>query len=86
MIETLAEKTCTPCRGGVPPLPHDEAQRLQVQGPNWELADDAHRIERTLRFRNFPESLAFVRKTARSPRPKAITPTSRSAGATQPSR
>ena len=50
MIETLAEKTCTPCRGGVPPLPHDEAQRLQVQAPNWELADDAHRIERTLRF------------------------------------
>ena len=62
MIETLAEKTCTPCRGGVPPLPHDEAQRLQVQAPNWELADDAHRIERTLRFRNFPEFLAFVQE------------------------
>ena len=60
MTETLAEKRCTPCRGGVPPLPRDEAQRLQVQTPNWELADDAHRIERTFRFRNFRESLAFV--------------------------
>jgi 4a-hydroxytetrahydrobiopterin dehydratase len=60
MTETLAEKTCTPCRGGIPPLTRDEAQRLQAQAPNWELADDAHRIERTFRFRNFRESLAFV--------------------------
>ena len=27
MTETLAEKTCTPCRGGIPPLTRDEAQR-----------------------------------------------------------
>lgn len=62
MTETLAEKRCTPCRGGVPPLTHDEAQRLRAQAPNWELADDAHRIERTFRFRNFRESLAFVQE------------------------
>ena len=62
MTETLAEKTCTPCRGGIPPLTRDEAQRLQAQAPNWELADDAHRIERTFRFRNFQESFAFVQK------------------------
>jgi 4a-hydroxytetrahydrobiopterin dehydratase len=43
MTETLAEKTCTPCRGGIPPLTRDEAQRFQAQAPNWELADDAHR-------------------------------------------
>ena len=40
MIATLAEKTCTPCRGGIPPLARDEAQRLQTQAPNWEFADD----------------------------------------------
>src|ERR1035437_7303963 len=60
MTETLAEKTCTPCRGGVPPLTRDEAQRFQAQAPDWELADDAHRIQRTFRFRNFREALAFV--------------------------
>jgi 4a-hydroxytetrahydrobiopterin dehydratase len=43
MTETLAEKTCTPCRGGVP-------------------RDEAHRIERTFRFRNFREALAFVQQ------------------------
>jgi 4a-hydroxytetrahydrobiopterin dehydratase len=29
MTETLAEKTCTPCRGGVAPLARDEALRFQ---------------------------------------------------------
>ena len=60
MSETLAEKTCTPCRGGIPPLTADEARRFQAQAPAWELRDDAHRIERTFRFRNFREALAFV--------------------------
>ena len=62
MTETLAEKTCTPCRGGVPPLARDEAQRFQAQAPDWELGDDAHRIQRTFRFRNFREALAFVQE------------------------
>lgn len=60
MSETLAEKICTPCRGGIPPLTRDEAQRFQAQTPNWELGDDTHRIQRTFRFRNFREALAFV--------------------------
>jgi hypothetical protein len=30
MTETLSEKTCTPCRGGVPPLGRDEALRFPV--------------------------------------------------------
>ncbi len=58
MTETLAEKTCTPCRGGVPPLARDEALRFQAQAPDWELRDEAHRIERTFRFHNFREALA----------------------------
>ena len=62
MTETLAEKTCTPCRGGIPPLARDEALRLQKQAPDWELRDDAHGIERTFRFRNFREALGFVQR------------------------
>ena len=45
MTEMLAEKKCTPCRGGIPPpLTRDEAQRFQAQAPNWELDNDAHHI------------------------------------------
>src|SRR5262245_41918929 len=61
MTETLAEKTCTPCRGGVPPLARDEALRFQKQAPDWELRDDAHRIERTFRYVHFTEVLVFLR-------------------------
>ena len=61
MAETLAEKKCTPCRGGTPPLTLEEAERFQSQTPNWELRDDGYRIERTFRFRNFHEALGFVR-------------------------
>jgi 4a-hydroxytetrahydrobiopterin dehydratase len=61
MTETLATKKCTPCRGGIPPLTHEEVERFQSQTPNWELRDDGHRIERIFRFRNFQEALGFVR-------------------------
>ena len=62
MTDVLAERTCTPCRGGIPPLTREDAERLQTQAPNWELRDDAHRIERTFRFQNFREALTFVRQ------------------------
>jgi 4a-hydroxytetrahydrobiopterin dehydratase len=60
MPDALAEKTCTPCRGGIPPLTQEEAERLRAQVPDWEMRDDAHRIERSFRFRNFREALTFV--------------------------
>ena len=62
MTETLVEKTCTPCRGDVPALTPEEAGRFHAQAPEWELLDDSHRIERTFRFGNFREALAFVQR------------------------
>ena len=62
MSEVLIEKTCTPCRGGVPPLAREEAERFHAQAPEWQLLDDAHRIERTFRLRNFREALSFVQQ------------------------
>ena len=60
MAEALAEKVCTPCRGGVPPLTAEEAARDLAQVPGWELLDDARLIRRTFRLKNFREALAFV--------------------------
>ena len=62
MMDNLAEKTCTPCRGGIPPLTQADAERLHVQAPDWELRDDAHRIERSFRFANFRKALSFVQR------------------------
>ncbi len=58
----LAEKTCVPCRGGVPGLPADEAKRLLAQTPGWTLEEDATRIRRTFRFRDFAAAMEFARK------------------------
>ena len=64
MASALAEKTCTPCRGGVPPLTPEEAEGYRAQAPDWSLMDDATRIERRFRFRDFREAFAFVARAA----------------------
>ena len=60
MAETLAQKVCTPCRGGIPPLAPEEAARCASQVPNWALKDGGVCIERAFRFGTFREALAFV--------------------------
>ena len=64
MAETLVDKTCTPCRGGVPPLTSEEAERFHAQTPDWTLLEDAHRIERTFRFRNYREAFSFIQQVS----------------------
>ena len=78
MTEMLAEKTCTPCRGGIPPLTRDQAQRLQAQAClTMPTASNAH-FDSAISGKRWP----LFRKSVNSPRPKAITPTSASAGVT----
>lgn len=61
-MSDLAQKTCVPCRGGVPPLSEGEAQHLRAQTPAWELRDGAKRIERSFKFADFRAALDFVNK------------------------
>ena len=64
MASTLAEKSCTPCRGGIPPLSRDTAEEYRRQAPDWALLDEATRIERTYRRKNFADAFAFVESAA----------------------
>ena len=64
MPTNLAEKNCTPCRGGIPPLSAEEAEAYRRQAPEWSLVDDATRLERTYRFRNFRDAFGFVEQAA----------------------
>jgi 4a-hydroxytetrahydrobiopterin dehydratase len=57
---TLAAKQCVPCRGGIPPLPREDAERLLMETPGWSLDNQATRIERAFRFPDFAQALAFV--------------------------
>src|SRR5215469_14304395 len=64
MTTALAEKNCTPCRGGVPPLTVSEAEALHAQAPDWTVLEEAKRIEHTFRFKNFREAFGFVERAA----------------------
>jgi 4a-hydroxytetrahydrobiopterin dehydratase len=59
-MDRLTEKSCVPCKGGVPPLKEAEAQGLLEQTQGWALLDQGKRLERSFKFRNFREALEFV--------------------------
>ena len=68
MIDTLVAKTCTPCRGGVPPLTPQEAEHLHLHVPQWEVRDEVRRIERTFRIPNFRCARSTSSRTRRGRR------------------
>ncbi len=59
----LADGVCVPCRGGVPPLPREEAEALLARlGPNgWRLVE-GHHLEKEFGFPDFVSALAFVNR------------------------
>jgi 4a-hydroxytetrahydrobiopterin dehydratase len=61
MAEALADKTCVPCRGGVPPLQGEELQSFLKQVPGWEVANE-HHLHREFRFPDFKQALDFVNR------------------------
>ncbi|HOM13283.1 MAG TPA: 4a-hydroxytetrahydrobiopterin dehydratase [Rubrivivax sp.] len=64
MSTSLADQSCVPCRGGVPPMPPQRANELlrELDG-GWRLNADAH-LEREYRFEDFKQAMAFANKVA----------------------
>ncbi len=60
----LSEKSCIPCRGGIPPLTTDEIRPLAAEVPEWNVVED-HHIERTFEFPDFARALEFVQRVGR---------------------
>ena len=64
-MSTLAERSCVPCRGGVPPLSAEQCAPLLAQlEPAWKIverSDPKHAtiqlLARTYRFENFAAAL-----------------------------
>lgn len=63
-MEGLAEKSCVPCRGGIPPLTEDAARKLVSGTPGWSLAEKGTRLQRRFEFRDFVEAMKFVNRVA----------------------
>lgn len=61
---SLADQRCIPCLGGTPPIELDRAEMLlqELQG-GWQLNAEGH-LERTYKFKNFRQAMAFANKVA----------------------
>ncbi len=59
---TLKNKTCEPCRGGVPPLTLDAAQAMLANVPAWVLNASGTRLSRRFEFTDFATAQAFAVK------------------------
>jgi 4a-hydroxytetrahydrobiopterin dehydratase len=58
----LAEKECVPCKGGVPPLGHEEIVTLQKElQPEWRVVEDRY-LDRVYAFPDFRTALDFVNR------------------------
>jgi 4a-hydroxytetrahydrobiopterin dehydratase len=60
-MSSLAEKTCVPCRGGVPPLRGEALQTLARQVEGWTVVNE-HHLSKNFKFPDFRAALAFVNK------------------------
>lgn len=63
-MSELAETKCTACRGDEPTLTDAEIAELHPQVPEWQVLErqGVKRLERTFRFDNFAQALAFTNR------------------------
>jgi len=57
----LTKQQCVPCEGGMEPLKGKEFSQYLDQVKEWEVVEDK-KLQRTFKFKNFKEALAFVNK------------------------
>jgi 4a-hydroxytetrahydrobiopterin dehydratase len=61
-MANLANETCVPCRGGVPPLEGEELQKLADElGGGWTVVDE-HHLTKEFTFPDFVQALAFTNR------------------------
>jgi 4a-hydroxytetrahydrobiopterin dehydratase len=64
IMTSLADKTCVPCRGGVPPLKGSKLKEMheQLSDPTqWRIIEEHHLI-RSYKFPDFKSALVFVNR------------------------
>ena len=63
-MEDLTQMKCEVCRVGAPQATDEEVAAYLKRLPDWSIAeyDVIRRLERTFRFKNFVDALAFANK------------------------
>lgn len=58
----LLKKSCTPCKGGIPPLKGNQLTSLYVQlKKGWNIIDE-HHLEKEYSFPDFQSALLFTNR------------------------
>jgi 4a-hydroxytetrahydrobiopterin dehydratase len=63
-MTALAEKTCKVYQKGDPSLTAEEAKQLLQQLHDWSLSQEDQAIQRSFKFKNYYETIAFVNAIA----------------------
>ena len=64
-MENLLEKSCQPLAKGTPPLSSDDINRLLKQlHADWQFHADPPELQRTCKFKNYYQTIAFVNALA----------------------
>jgi len=59
---SLADQTCVPCKGGVPPMERPRAEELLRElDEGWAINVDGH-LQRTYSFSSFVDAMAFANR------------------------
>jgi 4a-hydroxytetrahydrobiopterin dehydratase len=61
-MQDLTQLKCVACRGGEPTVTDAEIAQYAPQVPEWQIVerDNIKRLERSFKFKNFIEALAFT--------------------------
>lgn len=62
--DTLVQKKCVPCEGGVPKMTPDEVAAQLQELPDWEVTRNGERISRKWVVKNFMAAMSFFEKVA----------------------
>jgi 4a-hydroxytetrahydrobiopterin dehydratase len=64
-VDALKQMKCVPCSGSEPPVTDEERSQWLAQIPEWQIVDwgdGIGRLERTFKYRNFAQALAFTNR------------------------
>ncbi len=76
-MEKLIEQKCVACRGDEPQVTDAEIKTYQAQIPDWKIVErnGEKQLERTFKFKNFDDAVAFTNKVAEIARAQDHHPT-----------
>lgn len=64
MSNSLAQQTCVPCSGSLPPATPEEISHHHLQVPNWQVIslEGVSQLQRSFGFANFQQALDFTNR------------------------